>query len=74
VFGHHAVAMGASIMYSPYAEQSIAAVLYVIVTFFLIIVNSQRLRKMTFAVWICNFIVIFSYGFHQCLHYDVCAP
>lgn len=52
VFGHHAIAMGASIMYSPYAEQSIAAVLYVLLSFILAIVNSRRLRKTTFTVWI----------------------
>lgn len=52
VFGHHAIAMGISIMYSPYAEQSIAAVLYVLFCFILIIVNAKRLRKTTLGVWI----------------------
>ena len=49
------MAMGASIMYSPYAEQSIASILYVLFTFILAMVNSKRMRKCTFAVWICNF-------------------
>lgn len=43
--------MGISIMYSPYAEQSIAAILYVIFSFVLIIVNSKRMSKLTNAVW-----------------------
>lgn len=59
VFGHHAVAMGASIMYSPYAEQSIASVLYVLFTFILAIVNSKRMSKSTFGVWICKCFKLF---------------
>jgi hypothetical protein len=43
--------MGISIMYSPYAEQSIAAILYVIFSFVLIIVNSKRMSKLTNAIW-----------------------
>ena len=38
-------------MYSPYAEQSIAAILYVIFSFILIMVNSKRMSKLTNAIW-----------------------
>ncbi len=71
VFGHHAIAMGASIMYSPYAEQSIASALYVFFCFLLAIVNSKRLRKCTYGVWICKNLSHFSYGVFEYLHHDV---
>ena len=58
-------------MYSPYAEQSIAAVLYVLFSFLLAIVNSKRLRRTTYAVWIGKNLNYFSYGFFECLHHDV---
>jgi hypothetical protein len=42
VFGHFAVAMGLSIMYTPYAEQSIACLLYLLLTIPLLVVNARR--------------------------------
>jgi hypothetical protein len=45
-------------MYSPYAEQSIAAVLYVFLTFLILIANSKRHSKTTMALWICKNIII----------------
>jgi len=46
-------------MYSPYAEQSIAAFLYTICVFVLLYVNSQRMAQPTNWVWICKTCVIF---------------
>jgi hypothetical protein len=63
--------MGISIMYSPYAEQSVAALVYVLLSFFLVIVNSKRLRKTTFGVWICKILRYFSYGIFECVYSDV---
>jgi hypothetical protein len=45
-------------MYSPYAEQSIAAVLYVFLTFLLLIANSKRHSKTTMFLWIRKNIII----------------
>jgi hypothetical protein len=42
VFGHFAVAMGLSIMYTPYAEQSLACLLYMLLTVPLLAVNARR--------------------------------
>jgi hypothetical protein len=54
VYGHFAVAMGLSIMYTPYAEQSIAQILYMLLTIPLLIVNAKRYAKSTYFVWICK--------------------
>lgn len=51
VFGHFAIACAFSIMYSPYAEQSIAAVSYVFLALILTILNAKRRVKLTRAVW-----------------------
>jgi hypothetical protein len=42
VYGHFAVAMGLSIMYTPYAEQSIACFVYMLLTIPLLAVNARR--------------------------------
>ena len=54
VYGHFAVAMGISIMYSPYAEQTLSAMLYVLLTVPLLIANFSRRKYCTRFVWIRN--------------------
>ena len=51
VFGHFAIAAAFSIMSSPYAEQSIAAVLYIILGVMLTVVNAKRKVKATRIIW-----------------------
>lgn len=47
--------MALSIMYTPYAEQSIASLLYMALTIPLMIVNARRYEKSILVVWICTF-------------------
>lgn len=54
VFGHFAVAMGASVMYSPYAEQTIAAFLYMVLTVPLLLANAKRYSRVTIFFWSCT--------------------
>lgn len=58
VYGHFAIAMALSIMYTPYAEQSIACILYMALTIPLMIVNAKRYEKSTLVVWICKSLII----------------
>lgn len=58
-------------MYSPYAEQSIAGILYVLLTFVLLIANSKRHSSTTMGVWICKNCNNFSYGLAERIHNDV---
>jgi hypothetical protein len=51
VFGHFAIACAFSIQYSPYAEQSLAVILYIILAFVLVYVNSQRKVRLTRVIW-----------------------
>jgi hypothetical protein len=44
--------MGLSIMYTPYAEQTIAALLYTLLTIPLLVVNAKRMEKTTRLFWI----------------------
>lgn len=57
VFGHFAVAMAASIMYSPYAEQSIAAIFYFVLTIPLLLANARRYNRTTLVIWGCKYMV-----------------
>jgi len=50
--------MGMSIMYTPYAEQSIAATLYILLTVALLITSSKKSRYGIRAVWVGTFYVI----------------
>ena len=52
VYGHFAIAVGLSIMYTPYAEQSIALLLYTLLTVPLLIANAKRIERATRFVWI----------------------
>lgn len=51
VFGHFAIGSCFSIAYSPYAEQSIATVLYIIFAIIMLYVNSKRHIKTTRVIW-----------------------
>jgi hypothetical protein len=53
VFGHFAIACTFSIEYSPYAEQSIAVILYVILCLALVLTNAQRRLRLTRTIWGC---------------------
>lgn len=55
VYGHFAIALGISIMYTPYAEQSIAVLLYTLLTLPLLVANARRMEKTTRFFWICTF-------------------
>lgn len=46
--------MALSIMYTPYAEQSIASILYALLTIPLLIANSKRMGKTTRLFWTRN--------------------
>lgn len=60
VFGHFAIAIAFCIMYSPYTEQTIAAVLYIILGIVAMVVNAKRKIKATKIVWgIMCFIIFF---------------
>ena len=52
VFGHFAVAVGFSTMYTPYAEQSGACLLYVVLTFPMLLANAYRHQKTVRFFWI----------------------
>ncbi len=51
VFGHFSIASTLAITYSPYAEQSIATFVYILLGILLVIVNSKRKIKTTRVVW-----------------------
>lgn len=60
VFGHFAVASALAITYSPYAEQSIATLVYILLSLLLVFVNSKRKTKTTRVVWgIMCFVICF---------------
>jgi Na+-translocating ferredoxin:NAD+ oxidoreductase RnfD subunit len=52
VYGHFAIALAVSIMYTPYAEQTIAAILYAVLTLPLLLAYTKRHEKTTRAFWI----------------------
>ena len=52
VYGHFAVATGLSIMYTPYGEQSIACLLYVLLSVPLLVCNARRHNKCTVGLWV----------------------
>ena len=52
VFGHFAIAIGFSTMYTPYVEQSGASLLYVILTFPMLVANAYRHHKTVRFCWI----------------------
>ena len=52
VYGHFAIAVGFSTMYTPYAEQSGAAILYVLMTIPMVIANARRWQKTVRFCWI----------------------
>lgn len=43
VYGHFAVAIGLSVMYTPYAEQSGVALMYTVLTIPLFVANMKRM-------------------------------
>ena len=45
-------------MYTPYAEQSIAALIYVVLTIPLLIANANRMEKLTRFFWIRTYLVM----------------
>lgn len=51
VFGHFAIGAAFTIMYSPYAEQSIAIIVYIVLAILLMLVNAKRKVKTTRFVW-----------------------
>jgi uncharacterized membrane protein len=51
VFGHFAVAEAMSIIYSPYAEQSIASIVYVVLFLIMFVTNLKRKIIATRIVW-----------------------
>ena len=51
VGGHHLIVMAASIMYSPYAEQSLGSILYAILLIPLLILNHKRYVKSSLVIW-----------------------
>ncbi len=51
VFGHFSIAAALAITYSPYAQQSIASVLYILLSLILVVVNGKRKIKTTRFVW-----------------------
>jgi amino acid permease len=60
VFGHFAIACAFSIQYSPYAEQSLAVIFYIILALVLVYVNSKRKVKLTRVIWgVMCFLVCF---------------
>jgi hypothetical protein len=52
VYGHFAIAVGLSTMYTPYFEQSIAILLYSLLTIPLMLANSKRMERTTRGFWI----------------------
>lgn len=54
VYGHFAVAAGLSIMYTPYAEQTIAMLFYVLLSVPLMVCNASRSNKCTLVIWSSN--------------------
>ena len=57
VFGHFAIALGFSTMYTPYAEQTGAALFYTVLTIPLLIANAKRWQKIVRLCWISTFIL-----------------
>ena len=55
--------MALSIMYTPYSEQSIASVLYALLTIPLLIANSKRMAKTTRLFWTRKYLFILVMGF-----------
>ena len=51
VFGHFSIAVGLSIMYTPYAEQTMACLIYVVLSVPLLFCNAGRHRKCTMIMW-----------------------
>jgi len=71
VFGHHSIAVAASIMYSPYAEQTIACMLFAFLMIFLVIFNYKRMSKVTLTIWIGKLLINVSYEHIKFVFIDI---
>jgi hypothetical protein len=56
VCGHHLIVMACSIMYSPYAEQTLGCILYVVLLISLVFLNAKRFVKASLVIWGSNFL------------------
>ena len=71
IFGHHAIAVGATVLYAPFYYQTIAAYSYLILCIILIIVNRFKLDRISVFLWSSININLFSYVRYKYFFADV---